>query len=264
MKKKKKDNDCIKFLIETSVQRDKITNPHVKEQLLKVSSKGKLYSSFFVCYEFKVSLIKNLIDFYFLVELEGPAQAFITWHDKYQPREVKDIVLLQGLIYKITDTINTKDKEEFLVNLETIIIDLLIAFYVDINKTLVGDFGGNEIVKYQILSRDDFQLFRDLYNRSKIVQMDSFWARNKIVLDKLCENELIVTINKTLPEKLKKIQIDQKESNKYMINRAVGDVVIAVDSPRSYTIISLDHAFSVLTCAIDKKCMILEKKPSKN
>jgi hypothetical protein len=58
---------------------------------------------------------------------------------------------------------------------------------------------------------------------------------------------------KKIHERLVKINNDIMECEKQQINNGIGDAVIAVDCPKSYTLASFDHSFDVLCKKIDKK-----------
>ena len=255
---KKKHKKASKFLLETSVQIDKIINSHVRKQIDAIKPQGNLRSSYFVFYEFKAGLIKNLINFYFLVEITGLSQAIFQWQDSFKPREVKGALVALGVILNLEQTISEDDA---LPRLEAVIMYIFNNFESDIQNKQVGDFVNDPIVKYKIESRADFQGFLDLYKQRKCIPLNSFFQKNSGSLDKILSAEKLDNLkNKTLPIKLKDIKSNPKKANKYHVNKAVGDAVISIDTPNSYTLVTLDTDYNILCGSLGKEIRLLKKK----
>ena len=246
------------FILETSVQIDKLTNAHVRQQIDEIKLQGDLRSSYFIIYEFKTSIIKSLIDFYFLVDIEGISTAFGLWKDVFSAREPKHVLTVLSVIL----TTHSLDKDDALHQLEAAIIFILNNFYSDIQPMLIGDFAGDQIAEYKISHRGDFQDFLDAYNERKIIPLDEFFQNKISDLDKIIEaNNLKGSKGDQLINKLKNIKEDPVKANKFRINKAVGDVVISLDTPRHHTIVTLDKDYNSLCNSLDKKVILLEKKP---
>jgi hypothetical protein len=125
-KRKKKSRGRVKekLLLETSVQIERLKrHPHPENYLPENGLAGKeLGSSFFVLYEYRTGLLRSLIDFYFLAGLEAnPADALSKWSDKYQPRDVKNVLLTHSVMMRLSESIDHSDKRKYLRQLEAAI-----------------------------------------------------------------------------------------------------------------------------------------------
>ncbi len=264
-RKKEQKTKNLKLLLETSVQISKFIPDEYGNILRNLPQNSKLYTSNFVLYEFKTGLIKNLIEFYYKVKLlDSPSLALIGWSKKYGKRELKNITILQALMARITTSISTQNTKEYLRLIEAIIFDLITNFDTEI-LSIVGDFGGDIIVKFNILSSNDYEEFLRVYNSRKIIPLDNFWRKHMQDLKKIIANKKVFDVSKiinTLYTKLIEIDKDVTNANKYPINKAIGDVVITTDCPKNLTITTTDKAFNELCPLLDKNQINLLKTPS--
>lgn len=255
MSKRKKQSKENKFLLETSTQYGKFMPDNDPPLLEKIPKNASLYSSYFVLYEFKVGLIKNLIDFYLSVSLiDDPAKAIASWSRRFSKREVKNKVILEALMAKLYNSIQTGNKKKYLRQIEAVIFFLLSNFDTEI-KSMVGDFGSDPLVKHSIMSNKDFGQFIDTYNSRKCIPLDKFWEKNITSLKQLLSEKDRFDKSKVIEKfysKLQEIEKDLSNANKFNINKSIGDVVISVDTPASITIATIDKSFGEL-------CPILEK-----
>lgn len=259
-KKKKQKDQRIKYLLETSAQIVRLTpNPKANE-VNKFTLIGRAYTSFFVLYEFKTGLLKNIIEYYFLVKItKTPQEAMSIWSNKFGKRELKNKILLEAKMGQLFDSIKTKDKAGYLRQIKAVIFDLITNFDTGLNST-VGDFGSDEIVKAKLFTEADYQAFINIYNSRKTIPMQKFWKRHI--------NELKAIVNETnlmsKSDGLKKIlkclsQINESIANadKHNTNKGVGDAVIVVDMPPTMKLLSLDQSFGTLCPILDKECKII-------
>lgn len=250
-----------KILLETSVQITKFFFDWVYT-LTFAKSNVILYSSYFVLYEFKISLIKSCIDFYNLVKITGsPSRAYAAWSQKFQPRELKNILLITSLILKLSNEISERS-DNFLDELEAKIIWLIDNFDTNI-KSLTGDFGGDPIVKYRINSKEDFEGFLMLYMERPTIPLKRFWDKHKQDLDKLTKEGINHLKNKGFKKihtRLIEVQKETKNSEKPSINKSIGDAVIAVDQMGRSTLWTLDNSYSPLCPILGKEFIVFSEQ----
>lgn len=256
MRKKKEKIKKRKLLLETSIQIRKFI-PDPKGNLLdKLPKDSDLYSSYFVLYEFKVGLIRNLIDFYYLVKLyDSPSKAIGRWSQKFGNRELKNKIVLEALMAKMYPSISTHDTKKYLKRVEGVIYWLMSNFDTEI-KGMVGDFGSDIIVKSEIRKNSDYQDFLNKYNNRKCIPLDKFWSKHVKELKLLIDNKTEFSANENLKkiyEKLVTVCNKVENANKHTINKAIGDVVIATDSPKQFVITTIDRSFDAI-------CKVLQKE----
>lgn len=255
-----KKNSQDKIILETSIQITKNFFDWVFKLTLPKND-ASFYSSYFVLYEFKISLIKSCIDFYNLVKItESPSKAYAEWSQKFQPRELKNIFLITSLILQLSKSVS-EESDKFLDELEAKIIWLIHNFDTNV-KSLTGDFGSDEIVKYQINSKDNFEGFLILYRQRPIIPLKRFWDNHKTELEKLTKdgnNHLKNKGFKKIHTKLIEVQRETKNSEKPSINKAIGDAVISVDQIKSSILWTLDNSYSSLCPILNKEFAIISK-----
>lgn len=267
-KKKKKNLPNISYLLDTSIQIEKCKyTKEVSSFLEKKRNSGYYFvSSFFVLYEFKTGLLKSIIDFYFDIKAYGDiAEALVRWSDKFGIRQVKNILTTQAVIYRINESIETKDINEYLKKLQTIIFHLEANFSTHLSS-IVGEFQNNELIKLSIRNEDEYKIFLDAYNRRKIIPLGSFWKKhnkelNNLLLDTAFQSEKKL---EKMYRYLKDIKTDVKKSDKFHHNKGVGDAVITVDCAKKRIIMTLDNSFSLLCPPLNKKFEILDKDNLRN
>lgn len=252
-----------KLLLETSVQIDRFTSKKTEPALtlFKTSNQTELFSSFFVKYEFKTGLILNLIELYARVNLEDtPADAILVWSQKYETRKLKSFALIEALMLKNFEKV-VNSKAQYLRNLEFLIKHLLDNFDSEL-KNIVGDFASDEIVNFKIQDKDSFRPFLTMYNQRKSIPQKSFWDKNKSSLTQLLKyKDIKAELQKKKPKAafkyLPDVEKDTGKSDRFQRNKALGDAVIAVDCPKTFTLITLDKSFDLLCPALGKHKIIL-------
>jgi len=252
---KKKSKKSI-YLLDTSIQIRKLFDESIKQQLkeFKLKDGRELASSYFVLYEFKVGFIAALMKYYLFIKTSNKfPQSIGLWSNTFSSRDLKYKTILESLMLNLG---SIPDKKQlYLERIESVIFLIISNFSTDI-KGLVGDFSNDELVNYEILSWKDYNNFLEIYNsRNKIISQISFWTANNAQLKKLL---LESSDYNTKPlEKIYKVLVEINEdlikADKQTNNRALGDAVIAVDCPKSYTVVALDHSFAVLCAKIQKK-----------
>jgi hypothetical protein len=264
MRKKKNNNQKkISYLLDTSIQIEKCKYPKEVSNFLEKKRSGEcdFVSSFFVLYEFRTGLLKSIIDFYFSVKAYNDiSYAFAKWSDKFQFRQVKNIVAIQAVVYRITQSIKTNDIDDYLKKLQAVIFHLEVNFSTHLSS-IVGEFQNDELIKLSIKNENEYKEFSDAYNKRKCIPLISFWEKYSQELDSLLSDKDFQSEKKlqSMYKYLQDIKIDVYNSNKINHNKGIGDAVIAVDCGKKRTIMSFDNSFSFLCPPLNRKFEILNK-----
>lgn len=247
-----------KYLLDTSIQISRC-NPSEQKFVDQNLKNAKIYTSYFVRYEFLTGFIKSLIDYYFLVNItESPAIAMGIWSNEFG-RATKFKTLLDAELASMAESVVFHPKEAYLRQIEAVIFTFYSIFETDV--IYVGDFGSDDIVKTNINSSNDYQSFLDKIKLRPFIPLNEFWSKHLTDLGLITTSldnsrrKPIIRLNKML----KKIQEDCLEANSNNINRSIGDVVIAVDCPKNLILLTTDSRFELLCPAIDKMHLKLVK-----
>lgn len=261
MKSKAKQVKIV-YLLDTSIQMERCKYKELNSYLERIKADGtKLVSSYFVLYEFKTCLMRAIMDFYFLVKTYNDVSvAFTAWSEKFGKRDLKNILILAGVLFNIYDTIKTKDVKNCLKKIQAIIFIMSNNFYTYIDS-MTGDFQNDEIIKLNIRTEEEYKTFIDAYNKRKIIPLNDFWDRHKPELELLLKDVKFKASKKysKVYSHLEEINKDVRGANTFNCNKAVGDSVISADCPRKDTMLSLDESFSFLCPPLEKKYKILNK-----
>lgn len=239
-------------LLDTSIQFERIKFPSFNKSTSLLNGKYRIYSSYYSLYEFKTGIILSLIDYYFQIELrDNVSEALAIWSDKWG-RNPKYLLILQSVMSRLNNSINTRDIKAYLRQVEVSIIQFSIEFH-DRLSGLMGSFGNDEIVKFNITDRDSFQPFWDIYYNRDLLPMAEFWLVNSQALATLiAQTDLEVNYSK-LYKRLKKIHENTLNSDKLKtVNRGVGDAIIAIDCPKQFLLVTTDSSFDILCPALGK------------
>ncbi len=256
-----------KSILDTSVQLEKIKEPLLARRL---ESMADLYSLYFVQYEYKVGFIRHMIDFYKLVEItKDPAKALVKVSNLFETRNLKYGFILQALMERLSKKISRGSTlKDYLRMVEASINHALQVFDISL-KGLVGEFSNDDVVRCSINSRDDYPGFIELVNRRRAtIPLESFWVRNgKSLQNLISDGTIYERINN--PHKrdftpLRKVLIEiEKDKGRCVIinnNKKLGDAVISVDCPQTYTLLSKDYVFTILCRLLLKELKLLSKE----
>ncbi len=250
-----------KVLLETSVQINKLL-PTDEDVIRRLTSTHEAYSLYFVLYEFKSGFIRSLIEFYFTVKVYNDVSLGVSkWSKKFQTREIKNKIILEALMARIYKTIQTADVNQYLRQVEGVIFHSLSNFENGL-RTMIGDFASDQIVKKEIYCHEDYQEFLNMYDCRKTIPLQSFWLRHTCELKTLLSNKSKLKVNDTLTKtynKLTQIEKDTKNCDKFHINKALGDVVIAIDCPKTMKLASYDNSFDTLSPLLGKENVHIEQ-----
>ncbi len=232
------------------------------EDLLQENQEIEFLSTFFILYEFRISLIKSAIDFFNLVRItDNPSIALAEWSNRFSPRSLKNVLLVHSSLLQLNDSIKA-DVPNYLDSLESCIIYLDKNFDTNIRR-IVGNFSKDPIVHFQINSREDFAKFNELYNSRPCIPLVDFWKQNTQSLDLFLEKGPLYPKNPGFQKIYKKLQVlksKPESGDNPSVNKAIGDAVISVDQPKSTTIWTLDASFIALSEILEKE-YTLHKKP---
>lgn len=257
----KKVKKKTKVLLDTSIQIEKIKPGNsVQAYQTKTSSTEDWYTSHFVSYEFRTGFIRSLIDFHSLLEIKSPEDAVAKWSDTFSTRELKYFVILSSVLLQLAKKISTTDSktEDYQRKVEGAIRYMLAVFDTGLVDH-VGDFASNDIVQFSFNQEDSFYKFVELHNSQKIIELEAFWNKNKVLLDVLIADGKFTKKYDYFLKKLKAVQVDPSSLKNASINKGIGDAVIVADAPHTFTLLSIDHLFKILCEAGDRKYIILKK-----
>jgi len=247
--KKIKEN---RVIFDTSFQVERLK--HGKDFVARnIGPKEEKRSLFFVLYEFKTGFLRSAFDYYCLVSvLASPADALAKWSDRFAPRELKNIMLIESVIKRISEKVFDNDKKTHLRKLEAAINFTISTFDTDLE--LMGDFSGDEIVRFEVFGESSYQAFIELHNSRKALPQKAFWERNRIHLDKFIESKKLFSDQKyeKMFDKLNSVKIDINKLDNINVNRGIGDAIISVDSPKGGTIVTTDKIYDLLCGILDK------------
>lgn len=254
----KKKIEPKKYLLDTSIQIEKVKFEDFDKQITKLTSSGKLYTLNFVYYEYKVGIILSFIDFYSVVKAyNNVSLALSKWSDRIG-RDPKYQLINQSLLARVNKSISFENVEDYLDKLEATILFLLQHF--DYNLAgKCGDFAGDEIVKFDLYDNSSYEPFKILYDSRKKIPLVEFWQKNHESLQKMVGSKLLKDDYPQFYGYLEKIYNNINQADSFWPNKKTGDAVIAANSPKDYVIVTTDNIFQHLANAIDKDFLILEK-----
>ena len=247
MKKTTKQN---KWFLETSV----FINRFLGHSLLKHEIKATIgtescYTSFFVFYEFRRCVIKTLIELYFQVlEEDQPCDAIAYYKENFSNRENKIVIGALSALISNEDPANNKLK--FLINLKRLILDILEEMGNSISE-FVNNQAKCPLGKAVISSIEDFEKFIDQTKCKADCNIASFWKAHRNILKILTQEENAELyqnnkeFNKLLPLLYEVIK-DYKKGQTIQNCAKLGDVIIAIEMPKSYTMLTFDRSFESL------------------
>ncbi len=265
MLNKNKKKECI--LLDTSVQIENIKsgNTFLTQKIREYKLQDKKPTTlFFVKYEFRTGLLLSCVDFYFLAKLKSNniADAYSKWSNNFKVRDLKNILIIESVVFRMNQSIPSGDSKKFLRMLEAAILQLENYFEASI-RDKHGCFSSDPIVSTSIRNYEDFQKLKDLYVSRKIIPMKDFWENNKQSLEALLSSksnyDKCGKSGKATLEVLEKIFSEPDQSENYNNNRKLGDSIVAVDCPKSYTLLTTDRIFEVLCGSLGKKHIVLGK-----
>lgn len=254
-----------KWFLETSVFINRFLGHNLLKQKIKATiGTESCYTSLFVFYEFKRSVVKTLIELYFQVlEEDQPSDAIAYYKENFSNRENKIV------IGAISDLISNEDlannKLKFLINLERLILDILEQM-----SNSISEFVSNQakcpLGKVAISSNEDFEKFINQIKCKANCNIANFWKNHLGILKMLTQKENIELHQKNKEFKkflplLYEVIKDYKKGQTVKNCLKLGDIIIALEMPKDYIMLTFDRSFESL-CPIMKKTV--KRLPSLN
>jgi hypothetical protein len=161
-------------------------------------------------------------------------------------------------LYRVIKSINTTDIKKYLRHIEFLILYCQQIFSKKL-RGFVGNFVDDAIVVYKIESIEDYKGFTDLYQRRKSIPLDTFWSENIDQLRQLLTSADLKLNYADMFEKLEQILLDATKANNFFVNKKIGDAVIAVDCPPTFTVATIDNSFVLLCPPLNKEFIKYDK-----
>lgn len=247
------------WFLETSVPRQLLLGHSlVKEEIREHLKGARSWSSFYVLMEYKRSVVKTLIDLYFVaLEEDTPADAIKYFSEGFKPRDTK--VVLSAIAEFVREDDIAKDKEKFLIKLETFIagalehFDVLIDGYVE-NKTQCP-LGRASI-------KESYGRFLDEIDCKTRCSVERLWRDNRNKLRVLVDEGTKDPhrgkkgFTKALP--LVEAAVGDPMRPKTKVNCMVaGDFVIGLEMPKHLRMLTFDTAFDSICGILGKEVVAL-------
>lgn len=239
MQKKQKTN---KYCIDTSCHYEKIKGNVSWIDRLRGKKGNSVYSLYCILYEYKSGIIHDWIQFYFFVEINGYRKAHSEWSNRYG-RKNNNITILNGIAIEELERSGLPVSEKnYLKSIEVAIHRATIIFHLGLDG-LVGSFANNNVVKQKIFSREDYVGFIKLLQNKeeKFIKIGEFSKMHSSSLSNIHESFKKTNIHDDLRKVIKKVLDCSEKGDMHNNSRKLGDVVIALDTPKKYTLISKDN-----------------------
>ncbi|WP_416671253.1 hypothetical protein [Egbenema bharatensis] len=254
--------------LDTSVVRPMLLGTQAYQNYFSTQfSQGFCYTSPYVQMEVKRSYLRNIIEFYFTLQvpiLKTPADALTYWSNRYQGSKHKAVqqMMAQLLDRASTDSAVLQDKESLLICIEELIqefVELLETQFINLENDstacarAIAPFDTGQSSSTVEAIRRFTEAFDDTETCRRQCLVDQF-----ILIDRRPEVEAHIRQAQTLPknsntrgflriaENLQEI-LNQGEVACSCIRRErIGDAVIALDAPRTMQLEHTDNSFDYL------------------
>ena len=247
------------WFLETSVPRNlQFGHSLIKEEIKRHIKGVKCWSSFYVLMEYKRSVLKTLVDLYFVASEENtPSDALHYFSQGFKPRETKIVLDAIAELSKEPDIIN--DKKRFLIKLETLILAANQYF-----EDLIEGYVENKIhCPHEKASiKETYDRFIEEIDCKKKCSIERLWKKSKGLLKRLVEegSKLPHSSNKGFAKSLSLIESiikDPKIAKTKTNCMKVGDFVIGLEMPKHLRMLTFDNAFKSICSIIGKGFFIL-------
>jgi hypothetical protein len=251
--------DCF---LETSVPRQILFGHSlIKEEIGKcLRNCTQKRSSFYVLMEYKRSVVKTLIDLYFVAKEEKtPSDALHYFQEGFRTRQNK--IVLSAVATLLEDSGIANDKLRFLVKLETLIFGSFQYFHDLIDKYIENKTGcplGKISIQDEVPREEAYRKFLEEIDCIRFCSLDKFLKSKKSHLKRLIEEgeKAPHDKNKGFQEALLLIKsaIGTLDALKAKTNcMKIGDIIIALEVPKRLQMLTFDRGF-------ESSCQILGKR----
>src|SRR4030042_4974343 len=250
------------YFLETSVPRQMLFgHTLIKEEIQKyLRSCTQKWSSFYVLMEYKRSVVKTLIDLYFVAKKEKtPSDALHYFQEGFKTRQNK--IILSAIATLLEDSEIANDKVKFLVKLETLIFGSFQYFHDLIDKYIENKIAcplGKISIQEGMAREEGYRKFLEEIDCIRMCSLDKFLKNKKSQLKRLIEEggKDPHDKNKGFQEALLLIKsaIGTLDVLKTKTNcMKIGDIIIALEVPKRLQILTFDRGF-------ESSCQILGKR----
>ncbi len=250
------------YFFETSVLRQMLFGHSlIKDEIRKYLKRcTQKWSSFYVLMEYKRSVVKTLIDFYFVAKEEKtPSDALHYFQEGFKIRQNK--VVLGAIATLLEDSEIANDKQKFLIKLEILIMGSFQYFYDTINKFIENKTScplGKISIHGGMLSEEGYRKFLEEIDCVGKCSLEHFLRDKKSLLKRIIKegDKDPHDKNKGFQETLLLIKsaigtLDMlKAKNNCM---KIGDIIIALEMPKHLQMLTFDRSF-------ESSCQILNKR----
>lgn len=244
------------WFLETSVHINRLFGHPLLKQKIKATVGAQLcYTSFFVFYEFKRRVVKTLINLYYMVqEEESPADA-LSYYMQVS-RSIRETKIVLGAVSALLSEGDLRnDKQSSLDAIEILINGSLQDFH-DSIVGFVIDQAKCPLAKASI--DEGYEEFVGQIKCQAQCTIAQFWEKNRRILKLLTQEELPEPHQKNkgfgdmlplLHKALEDCQVGQGIRN----CAKLADAIIAIEMPKSHTMLTFDRAFESLCPLMGKE-----------
>ena len=247
-------------LLDTSIfyERLKLNPPKFSSKLDRIVT-GNKYGVYYSIIELNLGLIKYWVDFYNLVSEIRDVPSSIAEATNWHGRRSTYVGILHSLNARMNQVVSCDDVDRYLDYLEATIANST-TLLEDTVKGFIGEFSKHPLSKLLYLTRDDHANFIVKCEEHKIVPISSYLVKQKKALEELeayIDDELTrhnTQRNRGLKVLVSDAIADPLDCDKKITkNRKYGDILIALDAPKSQILVSKDTAFEVLCNGLGKQ-----------
>lgn len=247
------------WFLETSVPRKLLFgHTQIKREIKHQLDQKKSWSSQYVKMEYKRSVVKTLVDIYYVTcEEDTPSDVMNYFAESFKIREVKLVLSAIAALTNEPDIVNNKEK--FLVKLQTLIASAEVHLD-NIVEGYIADHTGCPLAKAS--TKEGYQRFLQEIDCKTDCVVERFWKHEKGHLKKLTSPETKEAHKKNSgfmkPMELLEASIKNASSSKTKLKcMRVGDFVIGLEMPKYLHMLTFDRAFEGICNSLGKNVFVL-------
>lgn len=237
----------------------KLPTPKANKYLDSTTSNGRRMASSYSVIEMNKRLLVVAINFYDTInELRDVASAKIELSNKWG-REPKYYLILDGIVERNKTSDFKNDYKSYLALLEIIIVDIQDKIYTLVHS-FNGDFKSHPLYKTRIFSKDNFEQLRQEGGNFNPKDFLDTWKKDQKQLEQASQ----YFDNLKTKKKLNKIETEIDALVKELLKdypsptwKNMGDLLIALNSPKSHNLLAHDNLFSTLGNMLSKPTLYI-------
>jgi hypothetical protein len=224
----------------------------------RLNGVGRRWSSHYVLMEYKRSVVKTLIDLYFVtLEEDTPSDAIQYFSQGFRPRETKLVLSALGKLIEEADIAN--DKEKFLLKLRTFIAGALQFFDDHVDEYVTNK---TQCPLAKASTHDGYEQFLREIDCKMQCKVQNLWHESRAQLKKLVEGAKQPDHAKndgfTKPLPLVAAAITNPSEPKSKLKcMTTGDFIIALQMPRKLRLLTFDKSFTSICGLLGKDVVVL-------